>query len=106
MNALRTTVVRTSSRVTHRVQKRQMASGAAPQWTGIDKVIRDKFPEDYQGKQIYVRRVAKGMQLPMQIFQIFSKEIHLIRFCQVIYISEERELTLVMGPFCNHLCLK
>eukprot|EP00979_Chaetoceros_neogracilis_P007843 scaffold1698_cov279-Chaetoceros_neogracile.AAC.2 len=48
MNALRTTVVRTSARATHRVQKRQMAAGAAPQWTGIDKVIRDKFPEDYQ----------------------------------------------------------
>jgi hypothetical protein len=52
MNSLRTTIARASSRVAHKVQKRQMASGAAqPQWTGIDKVIRDRFPEDYQGER-------------------------------------------------------
>jgi hypothetical protein len=27
-----------------------MGSGAQVQWTGIDKVIRDRFPEDYQGR--------------------------------------------------------
>mmetsp|Transcript_13048 Transcript_13048/g.24517 ORF Transcript_13048/g.24517 Transcript_13048/m.24517 type:complete len:117 (-) Transcript_13048:186-536(-) len=49
MNSLRTTIARTSSRVAHKIQKRQMGAGAAqPQWTGIDKVIRDRFPEDYQ----------------------------------------------------------
>ena len=52
MNALRTTVARASTRVTQRVQKRQASGAAAPQWTGIDKVIRDKFPEDYQGEHI------------------------------------------------------
>ena len=61
MNALRTTFARSSIRATHRVQKRQMAS-AAPEWTGIDKVIRDRFPEDWQGEHntlefIYVGRV-------------------------------------------------
>lgn len=51
MNALRSTVARASVRATQRVQKRQMGSGAAaPEWTGIDKIVRDKFPEDYQGE--------------------------------------------------------
>lgn len=51
MNALRSTVARASIRATQRVQKRQMGSGAAaPEWTGIDKIVRDKFPEDYQGE--------------------------------------------------------
>lgn len=50
MNALRSTVKLAARSATQRVQKRQMGSGAAPQWTGIDKVIRDRFPEDYQGR--------------------------------------------------------
>ena len=49
MNALRSTVRLTSRHLNQQVQKRH-ASGAAPQWTGIDKVIRDKFPEDWQGQ--------------------------------------------------------
>ena len=62
MNALRSTVARASIRATQRVQKRQMGSGAAaPEWTGIDKIVRDKFPEDYQGEfhQVYVGRVDR-----------------------------------------------
>eukprot|EP00552_Chaetoceros_brevis_P001586 CAMPEP_0197736820 /NCGR_PEP_ID=MMETSP1435-20131217/4399_1 /TAXON_ID=426625 /ORGANISM="Chaetoceros brevis, Strain CCMP164" /LENGTH=115 /DNA_ID=CAMNT_0043325081 /DNA_START=8 /DNA_END=355 /DNA_ORIENTATION=- len=47
MNALRSTVRLTSRHLNQKVQKRH-ASGAAPQWTGIDKVIRDRFPEDWQ----------------------------------------------------------
>ena len=62
MNALRSTVARASIRATQRVQKRQMGSGAAaPEWTGIDKIVRDKFPEDYQGEfhQVYVGRADR-----------------------------------------------
>ena len=58
MNALRSTVRLATRAATQGVQKRNMGSGAAqPQWTGIDKVIRDKFPEDYQGGCFYVGRV-------------------------------------------------
>lgn len=33
------------------VQRRQMGGHApAPEWTGIDKVVRGYFPEDYQRK--------------------------------------------------------
>ena len=50
MNALRSTLRPIARAALPKAQKRQMGSGAAPQWTGIDKVIRDKFPEDYQGE--------------------------------------------------------
>ena len=50
MNALRTTLRPVARAAMPKVQRRQMGSGAAPEWTGIDKVIRDKFPEDYQGE--------------------------------------------------------
>lgn len=50
MNALRSTIRLSSRTLAQRAQKRQMGSGAQVQWTGIDKVIRDRFPEDYQGK--------------------------------------------------------
>ena len=50
MNALRSTFRPIARAALPKAQKRQMGSGAAPQWTGIDKVIRDKFPEDYQGE--------------------------------------------------------
>jgi hypothetical protein len=51
MNALRTTIRPIARRAAMpNVQKRQMGGGAAPEWTGLDKVIRDKFPEDYQGE--------------------------------------------------------
>jgi|AntRauTorckE5430_2_1112549.scaffolds.fasta_scaffold23713_1 hypothetical protein len=74
MNTLRTTVVRTSARATHRVQKRQMAAGAAPQWTGIDKVIRDKFPEDYQGEQTSVRWSCGDKNLRCKYFSSVPKQ--------------------------------
>mmetsp|Transcript_14952 Transcript_14952/g.18234 ORF Transcript_14952/g.18234 Transcript_14952/m.18234 type:complete len:116 (-) Transcript_14952:299-646(-) len=48
MNALRRSIRPVSRAVLPTVQKRSMAGGAAPQWTGIDKVVRDVFPEDYQ----------------------------------------------------------
>jgi len=48
MNALRTTIRPIARAVMPKVQKRQMGSGAAPEWTGLDKVIRDRFPHDYQ----------------------------------------------------------
>merc|ERR1719223_428741 len=48
MNALRSTIKLASRSVNQKVQKRGMGSAAQPQWTGIDKVIRDRFPEDWQ----------------------------------------------------------
>lgn len=35
-------------------QKRSMGSGPAPEWTGIDKVVRDVFPGDHQRKTIVI----------------------------------------------------
>lgn len=29
-------------------QRRAMGSGPKPEWTGIDKTVRDVFPEDWQ----------------------------------------------------------
>jgi hypothetical protein len=29
-------------------QKRSMGGGPAPEWEGIDKVVRDVFPQDHQ----------------------------------------------------------
>ena len=54
-----------------------MGAGAAqPQWTGIDKVIRDKFPEDYQGEWvlIYVSRVRtlNGWRLPSILLDLLD----------------------------------
>jgi hypothetical protein len=72
MNALRSTVKLAARSATQKVQKRQMASGAAqPKWTGIDKVIRDKFPEDYQGGYFYVGRVGctVGLRRQWRFFQ-------------------------------------
>lgn len=64
MNALRSTVARASIRATQRVQKRQMGSGAAaPEWTGIDKIVRDKFPEDYQGEFHQGLRLSCGSDM-------------------------------------------
>lgn len=50
MNALRSTLRPALRVATPKVQRRQMGGGAAPEWTGIDKIVRDKFPEDYQGQ--------------------------------------------------------
>ena len=50
MNALRTTFQRVCRNPRTLVQKRQMGAHAQPEWTGIDKVVRGYFPEDYQRK--------------------------------------------------------
>eukprot|EP00563_Minutocellus_polymorphus_P003408 CAMPEP_0181040346 /NCGR_PEP_ID=MMETSP1070-20121207/10996_1 /TAXON_ID=265543 /ORGANISM="Minutocellus polymorphus, Strain NH13" /LENGTH=123 /DNA_ID=CAMNT_0023118343 /DNA_START=6 /DNA_END=377 /DNA_ORIENTATION=+ len=43
-------VARTAGRTAVRSQRRQMGGShaPAPEWTGIDKVVRGYFPEDYQ----------------------------------------------------------
>ena len=43
-------VARTAGRTAVRAQRRQMGGShaPAPEWTGIDKVVRGYFPEDYQ----------------------------------------------------------
>ena len=56
MNALRSSLRPAARALLPKAQKRQMGGGAAPQWTGLDKVIRDKFPEDYQGEILYSLR--------------------------------------------------
>jgi hypothetical protein len=40
-------------------QRRTMAGGhaPAPKWEGIDKVVRDVFPEDWQSESLFVRPV-------------------------------------------------
>lgn len=65
MNALRSTLRPIARAALPKAQKRQMGSGAAPQWTGIDKVIRDKFPEDYQGEceTIIIKKIE---QVPLR----------------------------------------
>lgn len=55
MNALRSTARAASRSVAAKVQKRQMGGAAAPEWTGIDKTIRDVFPHDHQGENISFR---------------------------------------------------
>lgn len=41
---------RAATRVVHQQQKRSMGGGGGPkpEWEGIDKVVRQYFPEDYQ----------------------------------------------------------
>ena len=48
-------VARTAGRTAVRAQRRQMGGShaPAPEWTGIDKVVRGYFPEDYQ-REFYV----------------------------------------------------
>jgi hypothetical protein len=52
MFALRSTLSgRTTRAVASKISQRQMGGGgnhAAKEWTGIDKVVRGYFPEDYQ----------------------------------------------------------
>ena len=55
MNALRFTARAASRSIASKVQKRQMGGAAAPEWTGIDKTIRDVFPEDHQGENPHFR---------------------------------------------------
>ena len=50
MNALRSTLRPVLRAALPKAQRRQMGGGAAPEWTGIDKIVRDRFPEDYQGR--------------------------------------------------------
>ena len=48
-------VARTAGRTAARAQRRQMGGShaPAPEWTGIDKVVRGYFPEDYQRKFLH-----------------------------------------------------
>lgn len=39
---------RVASMATQQMQRRQMGSGPKPEWTGIDKTVRNIFPEDWQ----------------------------------------------------------
>lgn len=67
-------VARTAGRTAVRAQRRQMGGShaPAPEWTGIDKVVRGYFPEDYQ-REFYrrdavtvcwrARRVEAGTKL-------------------------------------------
>uniref|UniRef100_A0A7R9W4Z7 Uncharacterized protein n=1 Tax=Pseudictyota dubia TaxID=2749911 RepID=A0A7R9W4Z7_9STRA len=50
MNAVAATVARRAARTAAvQSQRRNMGGHApAPEWTGIDKVVRDVFPQDYQ----------------------------------------------------------
>jgi hypothetical protein len=43
-------------------QRRTMAGGhaPAPKWEGIDKVVRDVFPEDWQSELLFVGQVHGG----------------------------------------------
>ena len=38
------------------VQKRSMGGGPAPEWEGIDKVVRGYFPQDHQREFRVCRR--------------------------------------------------
>jgi len=50
MNAIAATAARRVARTAAvQAQRRNMGGHApAPEWTGIDKVVRDVFPQDYQ----------------------------------------------------------
>ena len=39
---------RVASMATQQIQRRNMGSGPKPEWTGIDKTVRNIFPEDWQ----------------------------------------------------------
>lgn len=39
---------RVASMASQQIQRRNMGSGPKPEWTGIDKTVRDIFPEDWQ----------------------------------------------------------
>ena len=58
-------VARTAGRTAARAQRRQMGGShaPAPEWTGIDKVVRGYFPEDYQREFLHrgpFNRLARG----------------------------------------------
>ena len=44
---------RVASMATQQMQRRSMGSGPKPEWTGIDKTVRDIFPEDWQCESIF-----------------------------------------------------
>ena len=48
-------VASTAGRTAARAQRRQMGGShaPAPEWTGIDKVVRGYFPEDYQREYLH-----------------------------------------------------
>lgn len=43
---------RVASMATQQMQRRSMGSGPKPEWTGIDKTVRNIFPEDWQRELI------------------------------------------------------
>lgn len=55
-------VARTAGRTAVRAQRRQMGGShaPAPEWTGIDKVVRGYFPEDYQ-REFYSEARLTGL---------------------------------------------
>ena len=51
------------------VQKRSMGSGPAPEWEGIDKVVRGVFPGDHQRKSVsFCFSFNPGFQIPHIMF--------------------------------------
>ena len=44
---------RRAAATTANTQKRRMGGAAAPEWTGIDKVVRGYFPQDDQREFFY-----------------------------------------------------
>lgn len=51
-SASRITVTRAAAQ--RMQQKRTMAGGPKPVWTGIDKTVRGYFPEDWQREFLFV----------------------------------------------------
>lgn len=49
-SASRVAVARATAQRVQQQPKRTMAGGPKPVWTGIDKKVRDIFPEDWQRK--------------------------------------------------------
>ena len=47
---------RRAAATTANTQKRRMGGAAAPEWTGIDKVVRGYFPQDDQREFFYCAR--------------------------------------------------
>ena len=51
--ALLATRRQTVATATSQQAKRRMGGAAAPEWTGIDKVVRGYFPQDYQRELLH-----------------------------------------------------
>lgn len=53
----RTALLATRRAAATTAQKRRMGGAAAPEWTGIDKVVRGYFPQDDQREFFYCTHV-------------------------------------------------